>query len=153
MIERETRKRKENKERQPKKKNAQKCLKGLHREKGLTPSLPSSVGTFHTIPPKMDSFSRSASLIKKKTKLLKFIFPKLSHSDDVFLSLARLSGVWLFAFRFISFTPNCHHLTTYNTASQCTQVRVKKADTIIHKHGYFNPFCWCFKTATSSDHP
>lgn len=152
MIERETGKRKENKERHPKKKMLENVYK-VCTGKGLTPSLPSSVGTFHTIPPKMDSFSRSASLIKKKTKLLKFIFPKLSHSDDVFLSLAPLSGVWLFAFRFISFTPNCHHLTTYNTASQCAQVRVKKADTIIHKHGYFNPFCWCFKTATSSDHP
>ena len=92
MIERETGKRKENKERHPKKKMLENVYK-VCTGKGLTPSLPPSVGTFHTIPPKMDSFSRSASLIKKKTKLLKFIFPKLSHSDDVFLSLAPLSGV------------------------------------------------------------
>lgn len=93
MIERETRKRKENKERQPKKKERLENVYKVCTGKRLAPSLPSSVGTFHTIPPKMDSFSRSASLTKKKEKLLKFIFPKPSHSADVFLSLARLSGV------------------------------------------------------------
>lgn len=153
MIERETRKRKKNKERHPKKKCSKMFIrfaqgKGINT---LPPPPPSGRSTLS--PLKWILLVGLHPWLKKKTKLLKFIFPKLSHSDDVFLSLARLSGVWLFAFRFISFTPNCHHLTTYNTASQCTQVRVKKADTIIHKHGYFNPFCWCFKTTTLSDHP
>ena len=152
MVERETRKRKENKERQPKKKMLENVYKVCTGKRDWHPPSPPPSGR-STLPPlKWILLVGLHPWLKKKENLLKFILPKPSHSDDVFLSLARLSGVWLFAFRFISFTPNCHHLTTYNTASQCTQVRVKKADTIIHKHGYFNPFCWCFKTTTSSDH-
>lgn len=75
MIERETRKRKENKERHPKKKCSKMFIR-FAQGKGInTLPPPSSVGTFHTIPPKMDSFSRSASLIKKKNQVTKVHFP------------------------------------------------------------------------------